>query len=136
MNMHVMNLVWFQRNCFIKISELKITKQTWIRWVSFIICSLIIWCNKLLFSIVLNSLFTDSLHFLSVFTHRLVQSFFNVMNRIKIINQMWLGLTATKWISIQFFALIQSKFLDKKEGTDNVVIECLWIHLFNHDHKK
>ena len=131
MNMHVMNLVWFQRNRYIKISELKITKQTWIRWVSFII-----WCNKLLFSIVLNSLFTDSLHFLSVFTHGFVQSFFNVMNRIKIINQVWLGLTPTKWISIQFFALIQSKFLDKKERTDNVVIECLWIHLFNHDHKK
>ena len=136
MNMHVMNLVWFQRNRYIKISELKITKQTWIRWVSFIICSLIIWCNKLLFSIVLNSLFTDSLHFLSVFTHGFVQSFCNVMNRIKIINQVWLVLTPTKWISIQFFALIQSKFLDKKERTDNVVIECLWIHLFNHDHKK
>ena len=136
MNMHVMNLVWFQRNRYIKISELKITKQTWIRWVSFIICSLIIWCNKLLFPIVLNSLFTDSLHFLSVFTHGFVQSFFNVMNRIKIINQVWLVLTPTKWISIQFFALIQSKFLDKKERTDNVVIECLWIHLFNHDHKK
>ena len=47
----------------------------------------IIRCDELLSLIILNSLFTDSLHFLSVFTHGLIQLFFNVMNRIKIINQ-------------------------------------------------
>ena len=41
----------------------------------------------ILFLIILNLLFTDSLHFLSVFTHGFIQLFFNVMNRIKIINQ-------------------------------------------------
>ena len=44
------------------------------------------------FLIILNSLFTDSLHFPSAFIHGLIQLFFNVMNRIKIINQVWLGL--------------------------------------------
>ena len=42
--------------------------------------------------IILNSLVTDSLHFPSVFINGLIQLFFNVMDRIKIINQMWLGL--------------------------------------------
>ena len=41
----------------------------------------------ILFLIILNSLFTDSLHFISVFTNGFIQLFFNVMNRIKIINQ-------------------------------------------------
>ena len=54
--------------------------------------TLIIWCNKLLFLFILDSLFTDSLNFLSVFTHGFIQLFFNVMNRIKIINQVWLEL--------------------------------------------
>ena len=49
--------------------------------------TLIILCNESLFLIVLNSFFNDSLHFPSVFTHGLIQLFFNVMNRIKIINQ-------------------------------------------------
>ena len=39
----------------------------------------------ILFLIILNSLFTDSLHFISVFTNGFIQLFFNVMNRIKII---------------------------------------------------
>ena len=55
--------------------------------------TLIIWCNESLFLIILNSLFTDSLHFPTVFTHGFIQSFFNVaMNRMKIINQVLLGL--------------------------------------------
>ena len=54
--------------------------------------TLIIWCNESLFLITLNSLFTDSLHFFSVFTHGFIQFFFNVMNRIKIIIKVWLGL--------------------------------------------
>ena len=54
--------------------------------------ALIIWCNESLFLIILNSLFTDSLHFPSVFTHGFIQLFLNVMNRIKIINQEWIGL--------------------------------------------
>ena len=49
--------------------------------------TLIIECNESLFLIILNLLFTDSLHFPSVFTHGFIQLFFNVMNRIKIINQ-------------------------------------------------
>ena len=49
--------------------------------------TLIILCNELLFLTNLNSLFTDSTHFPSVFTHGFIQLFFNVMNRIKIINQ-------------------------------------------------
>ena len=38
------------------------------------------------FAIILNSLFTDSLHFPSVFTHGFIQLFVNVMNRMKINN--------------------------------------------------
>ena len=38
-------------------------------------------------AIILNSLFTDSLHFPSIFTHGFIQLFFKVMNRIKITNQ-------------------------------------------------
>ena len=49
--------------------------------------TLISWCNQSLFLIILNSLFTDSSHFPSVFTHGFIQLFFNAMNRIKIINQ-------------------------------------------------
>ena len=49
--------------------------------------TLIISCNESIFLIILNSLFTDSLHFPSVFTQRFIELFFNVMNRIKIINQ-------------------------------------------------
>ena len=52
--------------------------------------TLIIWCNELLFLIISNSLFTDSLHFPYVFTRGLIQLFFSVMNQIKIINQVWL----------------------------------------------
>ena len=48
-------------------------------------------CDELLFLIILNSLITDLLHFLSVFTHGFIQLFFNVMNRIKIINQVQLA---------------------------------------------
>ena len=47
----------------------------------------IILCNELIFLTILNSLFNDSLHFLSVFTHGFIQLFFNVMNQINIINQ-------------------------------------------------
>ena len=54
--------------------------------------TLIIWCNELLFLIILNSLFTDSLHLPFVFKRAFIQLFFNVINRIKIINQVWLGL--------------------------------------------
>ena len=54
--------------------------------------SLIIRCNESLFLIILNSLFTDSLYFPSFSTHGFIQLFFNLMNRIKIINQVWLGL--------------------------------------------
>ena len=57
--------------------------------------TLIIWCNELLPFIILNSLFTDSLHCPSVFTHEFIQLFVNVMNRIKIIKQVWLGLYST-----------------------------------------
>ena len=54
--------------------------------------SFIIGCNELLFLVILNSLFTDSLHFPSVFIHGLIQLFFNVQNRIKIITKVRLGL--------------------------------------------
>ena len=54
--------------------------------------TLIIWCNEYLFIIILNSLFTDTLHFLSVISYWFIQLFFNVMSQIKIINQVWLGL--------------------------------------------
>ena len=60
-------------------------EQTWTRWVSFIICSLSLFYVHELFFIILNSLFTDSLHFPSVFTHEFTQLFFNAMNWIKII---------------------------------------------------
>ena len=46
--------------------------------------TVIIRCNELLFLIILNSLFTDSSHFPSIFTHGCIQLFFNVMNGIKI----------------------------------------------------
>ena len=46
----------------------------------------------MLFLNILKSLFTESLHFPSVFTQEFFQLFFNVMNRIKIINQAWLEL--------------------------------------------
>ena len=54
--------------------------------------TLIIWCNEYLFIIILNLLFTDTLHFLSVISYGFIQLFFNVMSQIKIINQVWLGL--------------------------------------------
>ena len=62
--------------------------------------TLIISCNELFFLIILNSLFTDSLHFSSVFTHGhgFIQLFFNVMNRIKIINQVQLGLLIRSYL--------------------------------------
>ena len=52
------------------------------------------------FLIILNSLFTDSLHFLSIFTHGhgFIQLFFNVMNRIKINNQVQLGLLIRSYL--------------------------------------
>ena len=50
----------------------------------------IIGCNELLFLIVWDSLFTDSLHFPCVVTHAFIQSFFNVINRIKMINEVGL----------------------------------------------
>ena len=62
-----------------------------VSYVHFLL-TLIIWCYELLFLIILNSLFTESLHFPSVFTNGFIQLFFNAMNRIKIINQVWLGL--------------------------------------------
>ena len=49
--------------------------------------TLIIYCNESFFLIVLNKLFTDSLHLHPVFKHGFIQLVFNVMNRIKIINQ-------------------------------------------------
>ena len=49
--------------------------------------NLLILCNESLFLIILNSLFADLLHSPSVFTHGFIQLFFNVMNCIKIINQ-------------------------------------------------
>ena len=49
--------------------------------------TLIIWCNESIFLIILNSLFTDSLHFRSVLIHGFIQLFFNVMIQIKITNQ-------------------------------------------------
>ena len=74
-------------------NESKNNYQTWIPWVSFIICSLLLFdVYELLLIVILNSLFTDSLHFPTVFTHGFIQLFFNVTNRIKIINQVWLGL--------------------------------------------
>ena len=48
--------------------------------------TLILSSNESLLLIILSSLFTDSLHFPSVFTHGFIQLFFNVMNPIKIIN--------------------------------------------------
>ena len=50
--------------------------------------TLIILCYESLFLIILNSLFTDPLHCLSVLTHGFIELFFNVMNRIEIINQL------------------------------------------------
>ena len=41
----------------------------------------------LLFLIILNSLFTDLLHFSSIFKHGFIQLIFHVMNQINIINQ-------------------------------------------------
>ena len=49
--------------------------------------SLILWCNESLSLVILNSLFANLLHFPSVFTHGFIQLFFNVMDQIKIINQ-------------------------------------------------
>ena len=42
---------------------------------------LIIRCNELLFLIILNSLFIDSLNFPSVFTYEFIRLFFSVVNR-------------------------------------------------------
>ena len=62
-----------------------------VSWCHYLL-TLIIWCNELLCFIILNLLFTDSLHFPYVFTHGFIKLFFNVMNQIKIINQVLLGL--------------------------------------------
>ena len=72
--------------------------------------TLITWCNELFFLIILNSLFTDLLHFLSVFTHRFIQLLFNVMNRIKIINQVWLGMFYGISCLWNIYAIMNSKF--------------------------
>ena len=61
------------------------------------------WCNEFLFLIILNSLFTDSLNFPSVFVHGLIQLLFNVMNPIKIINQVWLGLILDELYELWFY---------------------------------
>ena len=66
----------------------------------------------MLFLIILNSLFTDSLHFLSVFTHGFIQLFFNVMNQIKTINQVWLGVITS--INRNFFLRKKKTFLRQK----------------------
>ena len=70
-----------------------IKTKTSIQWVCFIICSVSLFdVMNLYFPNYLESFFTDSLHFPSLFTHGFIQLLFNVMNRIKIINQVWLGL--------------------------------------------
>ena len=65
----------------------------------------IIWCNELLFLIILKFTIYWFITFSSVFTHRFIQLFFNVMNRIKIINQVWLGLSLT--ISLASWTLLR-----------------------------
>ena len=60
--------------------------------------ALMIWWNESLFLYILNTLFTGLLHFPSVFTHGFIPLLFNVMNRIKIINQTWLGLIFSKLV--------------------------------------
>ena len=85
--------------------SLVLIKQTWIRWISFIICSLSLFD---VFLIILHLLFTDSLQFISVFTHEFIQLFINIRNRIKIINQVWLGLLYIfKNDRIRWYYLIQ-----------------------------
>ena len=63
-------------------------------------------CNDLLFLIILNSLFADSLHFPSVFAHEFIQ-----MNRIKIISEAWLGLLTTAAICHQDDVAVFEKHL-------------------------
>ena len=76
--------------------------------------TLIIWCDELLLLIILNSLFTDSSHFPSVFTHGFIQLFFNAMNRIKIINQVWLGLLPSNiWNQLNFVKKFSRYLLPK-----------------------
>ena len=74
----------------------KIIKQTWIRWVSFIICSLSLFDVMNCFS---------SLHFPSVITHGFIHLFFNVMKRIKIIIQAQPGLLNSFNFFIQIFLI-------------------------------
>ena len=82
----------------------------------------------IVFLIILNSLFIDSLHFSSVFTHGFIQLFFNVMNRIKIINQVWLGL-------IKFRQLIKYNkifsFINHLENEARKVVPDLFLFLKN-----
>ena len=102
----------------------QMNKQTWIRWVS-LFAHPQCWCNESYFLLILNSLFIDSLHFPSIFTHRVIQLFFNIMNRIKIINQVWLGLIKVKMMIERIIkALLKSKmFIILNEFT--VIIWCL-----------
>ena len=86
------------------------------RWVNFIICSVSLFdvYNELLFLIILNSLFIDSLHFPSVFTYGFIQLLFDVMNQIKIINQvLWLGLICVN-VVVRVIGLRNSQLLEIK----------------------
>ena len=74
--------------------------------------TLIICCNELLFFIILNSSFTESLHFPSVFTHGFIQLLFNVMNWIKIITQAWLGLLCRYWTSYVLLIELHKKAIN------------------------
>ena len=96
--------------------------------------SLIIWCNESLFLIILNLLFTDSLHFPSVFTHGFIQLFFNVMNRIKIINQVWLGLIFRSIFKINSQAIICFlNSIDCNIFPGNLTSESVWLLLTTFD---
>ena len=92
LNQNVINLVWLQQINNIKIMNYNYHRNKDTVNLFHYLLTLIICCNESLFLIILNSLFTYSLHFPSVFTHGFIQLFFNVMNWIKIINQVWLGL--------------------------------------------
>ena len=85
-----------------------------------LLITFIIWCNELLSLIILN-LFTDSLHFPSVFIHGLIQLFFNVINRIKIINQVWLGLIKKV---VKIYEINQSKTLGTCSNSSQFVSCC------------
>ena len=81
-----------------------------VSWFHYLL-TLIIWCNESIFLVILNSLFNDSLYFPFVFTHAFIQLIFNVMNRIKIINQGWLELFI-KLSYIKRVLHLQSNFIE------------------------